>query len=67
LAAPHVPGAYILKFEGTHSSTEASSAVFFVNAASPLSIHSGRKAQMRAQRKPVTRAPTRRAGAKRKK
>jgi len=65
LAAPHVPGAYVLKFEGTHSSTEASSAVFFVNAASPLSIHSGRKAQMKAERKPVTRAPTKRARAKR--
>jgi hypothetical protein len=56
MPAPHVPGAYILKFEGTHSSTEASSAVFFVNAASPVSIHSGRKAQTKAERKPVTRA-----------
>jgi hypothetical protein len=60
LTAPHVPGAYILKFEGTHLSTEASSAVFFVNAASPVSIHSGRKAK-ESERKPVTRVPGRKA------
>ncbi len=40
MAAPHAVGAYILKFEGTHESSNASSAVFFVNAASTVSIHS---------------------------
>jgi hypothetical protein len=66
LTAPHVPGAYILRFEGTHLSTEASSAVFFVNAASPVSIHLRRKAQKEVERKPAARIPTRRK-AKRKK
>lgn len=52
LAAPRIPGAYILKFEGTHSSTDASSAVFFVNAASTVSIHS-KKVQKQTKRAPV--------------
>jgi Lecithin:cholesterol acyltransferase len=67
LAAPHIPGAYILKFEGTHSSIEASSAVFFVNAASPVSIHSVRNVQKETEHKPAKIAPGRRAKAKRRK
>jgi hypothetical protein len=67
LTAPHVPGAYILKFEGTHASTEASSAVFFVNEASSVSIHSARKAQKEAEQKPTTKTPIRGRKAKRKK
>jgi hypothetical protein len=43
LLAPHLPGAYVLKFAGTHRSTESSSAVFFVSAASTASIHSAKK------------------------
>jgi hypothetical protein len=57
LNAPRAPGAYILKFEGTHASTEASSAVFFVNAASSVSIHSARKAHRKADQKPTAKGP----------
>lgn len=67
LSAPHIPGAYILKFEGTHASTQASSAVFFVNAASSVSIHSARKAQKEAEQKPTTKSPRTGRKAKRKK
>jgi hypothetical protein len=42
LTAPRVAGAYVLKFEGTHRSSSTSSAVFFVNAASTVSIHSNK-------------------------
>jgi hypothetical protein len=63
LAAPHVPGAYMLKFEGTHASTEASSAVFFVNAVSSVSIDSARKAQKEAD-KPVARRSKRKKAKK---
>jgi nitrogen fixation protein FixH len=38
LVAPRISGAYILRFEGSHASTDASSAIFFVNAASTGSI-----------------------------
>jgi hypothetical protein len=55
LTAPRIPGAYILKFEGTHSSTDASSAVFFVNNASTISIHS-RKVQKQNKRAPAQKA-----------
>jgi hypothetical protein len=51
LAAPRIPGAYILKFEGTHASTETSSAIFFVNAAAAVSIHS-RGVQKKNARRP---------------
>ncbi|WP_316395246.1 alpha/beta fold hydrolase [Bradyrhizobium sp. 33ap4] len=57
LTAPHVPGAYILAFEGTHKSSEASSAVFFVNAATPVTVHSGDK----SSGGPAGSAPTRQA------
>jgi hypothetical protein len=53
LPAPRVPGAYVLKFEGTHGSTDTSSAVFFVNALSTASIHS--KNLERVKKRPAAR------------
>ena len=64
LVAPRIPGAYVLKFEGvTHRSTDASSAVFFVNAVSKVSIHP-REPTAAKEKRPVVR---KRAGRKKRK